>query len=303
MDVDLRLVRYFTVVAEHGNFHRAAAALRTAQPSLSRQIQRLERDLGVRLFERTSQGSRLTAAGAAFLPEARSLLRAADRAVTRTRSAGGPGALTIGYTGNLIVTAAVRELRRRHPGAGVHTRHLAPPEVPVALLDHRVDAAVARLPFPTARLSVTVLYEHPRVLVVPATHRLAGKESIGLADFADEPLVRTSDPELDAFWRIDPRPGGEPAPDGPLATTVEDKLELVAAGDALALAPAGNEFAALRPDLTAVLVDGIEPCRVVLATRAGERSRLLDDFHEIATTLLQGVPANLVRRPHPGPAA
>lgn len=69
-DLDLRLVRYFTVVAEHLNFARAAAELHVAQPSLSRQIQRLEDALGVRLLERTPQGSRLTAAGAAFLPRA-----------------------------------------------------------------------------------------------------------------------------------------------------------------------------------------------------------------------------------------
>jgi len=71
--------------------------------------------------------------------------------------------------------------------------------------------AVARLPLSTDRLRVTVLYEQPRVLLIPVTHRLAGKESVTLDDFADEPLVRYSDPALDAFWRVDPRPDGRPA--------------------------------------------------------------------------------------------
>jgi len=286
VDVDLRLVRYFTVVAEHGNFHRAAAALRTAQPSLSRQIQRLEKTLGVRLFDRTNQGSRLTPAGAAFLPEARSLLRLAERAAVQARTADGPGTLRIGYTGNLIVTAAVRELRRRHPAAGVHTHHLDQSGVEPALLDRRVDVAVARLPFPHTRLSTTPLYEHPRVLVMPVTHRLAGRRSVTLADFAAEPLVRHPDPELDAFWRIDPRPGGHPAPAGPPATTTEDKLELVAAGDALTLAPAGDGHSALRRDLTSVPVEGIDPCRVVLAVRPGDSGGLLDDFRAVAASVL-----------------
>jgi DNA-binding transcriptional LysR family regulator len=255
VDVDLRLVRYFTVVAAHGNFHRAAAALRTAQPSLSRQIQKLERTLGVRLFDRTRQGSHLTAAGEAFLPEAHDLLRAAERAVNQARAADEPGALTIGYTGNIIVTPVVRELRRR--GYQARTRHLQQPDVAAALLDRRVDVAIARLPLPTDRLSVAVLFEHPRVLVVPTGHRLAGKASVTLDDFADEPLVRLPDHEMDAFWRIDPRPDGRPAPAGPTAQTLEDKLELVAGGDALTMAPAGSAHAS-RPDLTFVPVDGVQ---------------------------------------------
>lgn len=285
MDVDLRLIRYFTVVAEHGTFHRAAAALRTAQPSLSRQIRQLEKVLGVPLFERTRQGSHLTAAGEAFLPEALSLLRAADRAADRARSAGGPGPLTIGYTGNLLVTRVVRELRRR--GATVRTRHLPPREVAAALTDHRIDVAVTRLPLAADRLRVTVLYEEPRVLVVPVSHRLAGRDSVSLADFADEPLVRHSDPELDAFWRVDPRPDGRPAPDGPTAASVEDKLELVAAGDALTLAPPGDEHTSLRRDLTFVPVPDVEPCRVVVATRAGDANPLIEQCRAVTAALLK----------------
>jgi DNA-binding transcriptional LysR family regulator len=90
-DLDLRLVRYFTVVAEHLHFGRAAVALHLAQPSLSRQIRRLEEQLGARLLDRTPQGTRLTAAGAAFLPDARALLRAAARAAARTRTAARAG--------------------------------------------------------------------------------------------------------------------------------------------------------------------------------------------------------------------
>ncbi|BCY09540.1 LysR family transcriptional regulator [Actinoplanes sp. L3-i22] len=287
MDIDLRLVRYFTVVAEHGNFHRAAAALRTAQPSLSRQIQQLEKVLGVRLFERTRQGSHLTAAGQAFLPEALALLTAAERAVDRARSANGSPTLLIGHTGNLIVTPVVRELRRR--GISARTRHLTQPDVAAALLDRRVDVVLARTPLPAGRLRVTVLYDEPKVLVVPVTHRLAGKESVSLADFADEPLVRYPDPALDAYWRIDPRPDGRPAPDGPVAATMEDKLELVAAGDALTMAPLGGDDTALRRDLTWVRVHDVEPCRVLVAARPGETGPLVEEFTRVAAALLGGV--------------
>jgi DNA-binding transcriptional LysR family regulator len=279
VDVDLRLVRYFTVVAEHGNFHRAAAALRTAQPSLSRQIRRLEKDLGVPLFERTTRGSRLTAAGEAFLPEAMGLLRAAERAAATARAAGGPARLTVGYTGNLIVTAAVRALRET--GADVQARHVESADVGAILRDHRVDVVVARQPVVTAGLHVEDLFEHPRVLIVPRSHRLAGRERVTLADFADEPLVRHPDPAMDAFWRVDPRPDGRPAPAGPMVADVTDKLELVAGGDALTMAPAGDDRA-LRHDLVAVPVEGLEPCRVVLAARHGDDNPLIKAFRDVA---------------------
>jgi DNA-binding transcriptional LysR family regulator len=277
-DLDLRLVRYFTVVAEHGNFHRAASALHLAQPSLSRQIHRLEQLLGVRLFDRTAQGSRLTEAGAAFLPHAEQLLRGAELAASAARAAAVADTITIGYAGGLIVTPAVRELRRRHPDAEVHTLHLGWSEVHPALLAHRVDAAIAREPFPTDQLRVKALYQEPRVLLVPREHRFAGKESVTLADFAHEPLVRYPDPAYDAFWRIDPRPDGHTPPDGPLVEAHEDKLEAVAGGRALAIAPAGSRTISHRRDITAVPIADIEPCSVVLATRARERNPLVAAF-------------------------
>lgn len=210
-DLDLRLVRSFAAVAEHRHFGRAAAALHLTQSSLSRQIGRLEAQVGARLLDRTPQGSRLTGAGEVFLPLATALLRSATQASARARSAAEPSRVTVGYIANIIVTPAVRELRRTHPDADVRTRHLAFDEARDALLDHRVDAVVARLPFATGRLHVTVLYDEPRVLVVAYDHRLAGRESVTLDDIADEPMPRGADPAWNAYWRIDPRPDGSSA--------------------------------------------------------------------------------------------
>jgi DNA-binding transcriptional LysR family regulator len=287
-DLDLRLVRYFTVVADHLHFGRAAAALHLAQPSLSRQIRRLEQQLGARLLDRTPQGSRLTDAGEVFLPRARALLRSAAQATAHTRAAARPSRVTIGHTTNLIVTPAVRELRHRHPDADVRTLHLAWNEPRAAQLDHRVDAAVTRLPIRTDQLHVTVLYDEPRVLLVPLGHRLAGKESVTLDDIADEPLPRVPDPEWNAHWRIDPRPDGSPAPDGPLVEAVEDKFELIASGQAVSIVPADGRVSGLRPDLTTVPLHGVEPSHVVVATRAGDRNRLVAAFRTSAQAHLTG---------------
>jgi len=282
----LRLVRYFTVVAEHQHFGRAAEALHVAQPSLSRQIRHLEQQLGARLLDRTPQGSRLTEAGEVFLPLARALLRSADQAAARTRAAAQPSRITIGYTIGLIVTPAVRQLRREHPDADVQTLHLDWNQPREALLDHRVDAVVTRLPLRTAGLHVTILYDEPRVLLVPLDHRLAGKESVSIDDIADEPIPRLPDPAWNAYWRIDPRPDGSPAPDGPLVEAIEDKNELIAAGQAVAVIPAGVAVGSPRPDLTTIPLDGVEPSHVVLATRAGDRGRLVAAFRKCAQALL-----------------
>jgi DNA-binding transcriptional LysR family regulator len=290
-DLDLRLVRYFTVVAEHRHFGRAAESLRVAQPSLSRQIRHLEQQLGARLLDRTPQGSRLTEAGEVFLPQARALLRAAAQAAARTRAAAQPSRITIGYTIGLIVTPAVRQLRHEHPDADVQALHLDWNEPRQALLDHRVDAVVTRLPIRTDGLHVTVLYDEPRVLLVPLDHRLAGKESVTLDDIADEPIPRLPDPAWNAYWRIDPRPDGTPAPDGPLVNAVEDKLEFIAAGQAVAIVSTGLRADRLHPDLTTLPLDGIEPTHVVLAIRADDRNRLVAAFAKYAQACLTDVPA------------
>ncbi|GAA2722818.1 MULTISPECIES: LysR substrate-binding domain-containing protein [Streptomyces] len=289
-DLDLRLVRYFTVVAEQRHFGRAAAVLHLAQPSLSRQIRRLEDQLGARLLDRTPQGTHLTEAGAAFLQHARTLLRSAAQAVAQTRAVAEPSHITIGYTTGLIITPAVRDLRHRHPEAEVRTQHLAWNEPRAALLDHHVDAVVARMPFTADGLRVTVLYDEPRLLMVPVDHRLAGKESITLDDISDEPMVCLPDPMWNAFWRVDPRPDGRRAPDGPVVETIEDKHEAIASGQAVALVPAGARTTNRRPDLVTIPVRGVEPGQVVLATRAGDHRGLITGFRTAALTHLTRPP-------------
>ncbi|GAA2279162.1 LysR family transcriptional regulator [Streptomyces atrovirens] len=287
-DLDLRLVRYFTTVASHLHYGRAAAELHIAQPSLSRQISRLEAQVGARLFDRTRQGTRLTEAGEAFLPHARALVRSAQQATAAARAAARPTRITVGYTAGLIVTPVVRNLRHRHPDADVRTLHLKWNEPRQALLDRRVDAAITRLPLQTDGLDVTVLYDEPKMLLVPVGHRLAGKESVTLDDIEGEPIPRFPDPEWDAYWRVDPRPGGRPAPDGPSVETIEDKLEHIAAGQAVAIVPAALHTGGTRPDLTTVPLHGVEPSHVVVATRAADSSRLVAAFRVSAVTASSG---------------
>ncbi|MFB9468036.1 LysR family transcriptional regulator [Nonomuraea salmonea] len=290
IDLDLRLVQCFVVLAGHRHFGRAAEALHTTQPSLSRQIRRLEQQLGARLLDRSTRGTRLSEAGEVFLPLAGELLRSAGQAMARARAAAQTHEITIGYTRGLVITPAVRALRQAEPDAEVKTRLLAWNDSRSALLDHRVDAVVTRLPFATDQLHVTVLHDEPRVLVVARDHRLAGRDSVTLDDIAGEPIphVRRTDALLNAYWRMDPRPDGRPAPDGPLVEDLEDKHELIAEGRAVAVGPPLDHATGLHPALTTVPLRGVEPSQVVLATRAGDGSRLVAAFRRHAEATLTG---------------
>jgi DNA-binding transcriptional LysR family regulator len=151
-----------------------------------------------------------------------------------------------------------------------------------------VDAVVTRLPLITDGLHVTILYDEPRLLLVPRDHRLAGKESVTLDDIAGEPIPRMADPAWNAYWRIDPRPDGSPAPDGPFVTALEDKNELIAAGQAVAIVPGGVHNGQLRPDLTTIPLHDVPPSHVILATRAADRGRLVAAFRKSAQDCLSG---------------
>ncbi|MFI6017463.1 LysR family transcriptional regulator [Streptomyces sp. NPDC051287] len=279
-DLELRLVRYFTVVAAHRHFGRAAAELHVAQPALSRQIQRLERYLGVRLLDRAPQGTRLTEAGERFLPQARALLQAARQAELTVREQAETEHITIGYVEDLVITAVVQELRRRHPDAEISTRYLSCRDVD-ALPDRRVDALIARAPLPLSADDVvaTPLYEEPRMLVVPSGHRLAGRTSVAAEELAGEEVAPCASGTADwASYRI--LGAGVPP-----IENYEDKLELVASGGAIAVLPVGNRRSSLRPGLVTVPLEGAPPSQVVLVSRRDDPNPMIGNLRLAAKTV------------------
>ncbi|MFJ6050509.1 LysR family transcriptional regulator [Streptomyces sp. NPDC092307] len=269
-DLELRLVRYFTVVAAHQHFGRAAADLHVAQPALSRQIQRLEKYLGARLLDRVPQGTRLTPAGQRFLPRAQALLQAARQAELTVREPNQTERIAIGYVEDLVITAAVRELRHRYPDAEITTRYLNCHDVG-ALTDKSVDALIARAPLPLAADDVltTPLYQEPRMLVVPRGHRLADRASVTAEELAGEEAAPCAFETTDwTSYRI--LGAGVPP-----IESYEDKLELVASGRAIAVLPVGDRRSSLRPDLVTVPIEGAPPSQVVLVSRKGDPNPMI----------------------------
>ncbi len=189
-------MRYVVAVAETGGFTRAAEHHQVVQSALSHQIAKLERELGARLFDRTSRSVRLTPAGRAFLPAARQALEAADRARAEVAAATGEvrGRLAVG----VIPTMAAVDLpdvleryRARHPQVRVTVRTGGSDPMLVQVRERVLDAAFLGLA-PGANpggVHGTILARDEHVLITPPGHPEATAGPLTLADLADEPFL------------------------------------------------------------------------------------------------------------------
>jgi DNA-binding transcriptional LysR family regulator len=195
--MELRHLRYFVAVAEELHFGRAAERLHMAQPPLSLQIQALERELGVRLFERTRRRVVLTEAGRLFLAEANATLAQAGRAVTvAQRSARGEmGRIEVGFTPgapfNAFLPTIIRRYRDSFPAVDLVLRELNTSQQITALQEGKLDVGFVRPPLNLSaedlRL-ITILHE-PLVLALQEEHPLAKQRTIAIADLAGEPFI------------------------------------------------------------------------------------------------------------------
>jgi DNA-binding transcriptional LysR family regulator len=291
MRFDLRQLRYFVAVAEELNFTRAADRLNVAQQSLSGAIARLESGIGVRLFDRSSRTVTLTEHGAQWLPYAREVLAAADRAQTTADSlaAGSAGTLRVG----LAATAAVAftpsllgAFASRHPGVGVITKHYGLDDPVGGLRDRATDVAIVRPPFDSRGLDMIVVAAEPRYAAVPDAHPLARRPSVTFDDVAGEPWIEivTPDPVWCAFWRVSDRRTAPPR-FGARARTLDDLLEAARDGRATGLVPASIARSHKWPGLAFVEVSDIPDSEIAVAWDANSRSPLVRDFVGLAAGL------------------
>jgi DNA-binding transcriptional LysR family regulator len=231
---------------------------------------------------RDKRATELTPAGRQLLAEAGPLLAGADALRRRVvRAARGPGSFTIGFMPGLIVTDAVRALAGCHPQLTVNVLRTNWDDQTEVLHDGRADVSYIRLPVDQSGLQVQALLAEPRVAALPAGHRLAGKDTISVADLADEHLLQ--DPAAVPEWRDiatemrTRRRRGVPA-----FRTVEEKLEHVAAGHGIVVLPLSTAVFYTRPGIAYSYVSDIPPNQVCLAWDATRRSRLIRDFAAIA---------------------
>lgn len=193
--MELRQLRYFIAVAEELHFRRAAARLHISQPPLSQQIARLEQELGCRLLSRTRRRVELTAAGEAFLRDARAMLDELDVAVATARriEAGQAGLLRVNFVGSAllsIVPGIIQRFRRGRPNVEIELRERSTLEQLRALSGGLVDVGLVRPPIDTDDvLAAEVVMRERTVAAIPSGHPLARRARISLRSLAAEPLI------------------------------------------------------------------------------------------------------------------
>ncbi|MEU0091919.1 LysR family transcriptional regulator [Kribbella sp. NPDC006257] len=194
--MELQQLRYVIAVAETNSFTQAARRCLVVQSALSHQIARLERELGARLFERTSRRVRLTPAGAAFLPAARQCLDAAERAAAEAAAAVGEirGRLAVGLIPTVAavdIPGALRAFREQHPDVRISLRVGASEDLVEQVKEGSIEVAFLGLPT-TARpagVEARVLARDKLVAVVAPDHPLAGQPTVSLRRLSEEVFV------------------------------------------------------------------------------------------------------------------
>jgi len=200
-NTELRLFRYFVTLSEEQNFARAAERLRITPPTLTHQIQKLEKDLDVRLLNRkTKMKLQLTDAGTRFLESARDVLHRAEEAEKNARKAarGEVGRLEIGYMIATVYTGAVQrligEFKAKHSGIDITLRQTSTVGLVNAIVASEIDVGFARVPtqYPLG-LSGFPFYRAPIILALPSNHPLARKSgAIAPRALAREVFISTS---------------------------------------------------------------------------------------------------------------
>ncbi|MBU1332949.1 MAG: LysR family transcriptional regulator [Gammaproteobacteria bacterium] len=292
--MELRHLRYFVAVAEELHFGRAAELLGISQPPLSQQIQALEQELGVRLFERSNRHVALTDAGRLFLEETRQTLAQVSKSVDVVRRAeqGEIGELQIGFTSSApfvsIIPQAVFAFRQAFPAVHLNLQEMTSREVSQALVDKKLQVGMIRPLELPAELDAVELLREPLVALLHAGHPLAGEQEHGLslAELAAEPFVffpRSYGSGLyGQLFSLARQAGFSPriTQEAHEALTI---IGLVAAGLGVSVLP--SSFRRIRIDgvVFRTLLDADATTAVWLVKRRQERSPLAQAFIDLLT--------------------
>jgi DNA-binding transcriptional LysR family regulator len=288
MAFDFRGLRYFVAVAEDLHFTRAAERLYIAQPALSEHIRRLEGEVGVSLFRRTTRKVELTTAGEQFLSRARRILEEADEALAEaSRAARGETGRIRVATGATVGLAKVprvlRDFRETRPLVHLDLRQIDWEDVSGGLRDGSVDAAFVWLPFEHDGLSFATLHQEPRVVALEAGHPLAAERVLRMEQLVEEPWPwADTDPVALAYWTAADYRNGAAARRGPTIRSMEGMLEGVRAGLCVATVPRSQAQVSALPGIAFRPVADLTPATLALGWRTADETPALRALVEIA---------------------
>ncbi|NPT61259.1 LysR family transcriptional regulator [Paraburkholderia elongata] len=244
--MEFRQLRYFLAVAEHLHFTDAATHLGIAQPPLSQQILKLEREIGTQLFIRHPRRIELTEAGQLFRERARRIVEDVQQAFVDVQNAGRgeTGRLSLGFAGSTVFHPTVAMTMQRYRHAYERVSISCEESNSSLLLDkvveRQLDAALVRMPLNCRDLIVEPLVDEDMLAVLPANHRLNRRRRIDLADLADDSFIlfpRPIGPDLYDSIIGACREAGF-APSISMAPQISSAANLVAAGFGVAMVPA-----------------------------------------------------------------
>ncbi len=196
--MEFHQLRYVCAIAETGSFSRAAERCQVAQPSLSQQVLKLEDDLGAKLFDRLGRSVRLTEAGRAFIPHARSILNQMEtaRATVADKSADVRGSVAVGVIPTIapfLMPRYTAAFAKRYPEANLRIVEEMTPVLVESLRNLSIDIAVLALPLRHKDLELIPLHTEPLFAVLPKDHPRAGAKSLSLKDLRGESFVMLRD--------------------------------------------------------------------------------------------------------------
>jgi DNA-binding transcriptional LysR family regulator len=195
--MEFRHLRCFLVLSEELHFGRAASRLGLTQPPLSLNIQQLEASVGAQLFDRNSRGVALTAAGQAFLPQARALLEQAAQAAREAREVaeGVSGSLQVGFAGTVLYRGLPQMLQAfgaAHPRLRLVLREMSSSDQLIDLHHDRLDLGFVHTTRVPPGFDQILVSSQPFVACLPATHSLARRRRLSLKALAGEPFAMVS---------------------------------------------------------------------------------------------------------------
>lgn len=297
MDVHVRDLRYFVAVAEELSFTRAASRLFIAQPTLSKQIRRLEASLRTALFERDRRSVVLTPAGRALLTHASAIIGRWEDARRDVADvvARQDMVLTVGFQNRIgrgLIPSVTARMGVQLPDWRLKFRQVSWGDPSAGLAGGEVDVAVTWLPVPdTGEFTWKVVSTEERWVALPVGHALAGRTAIPFSELASEPFIAhpPSAGALRDFWLAEDH-RRTPARVVAEAENPDESFELVAAGVGIVLLPAENAEVSQRADVVHRPVLGLSPSRLAVVWRTKDRREAVHVFADSCARCLCYLP-------------